>query len=406
MALFRFLLPVVLLLANVAPAAAALEPVGSYNPGTEGLNAGATGLEGFAYLGSWGSAGNCPGLGVRVVDIQDPSSPRGIGTIAAYPRTTAEHVIAQRIATPAFSGNLLLTGIQQCNAGPAEGALAIWDVSNPYEPREVGYLGMGRGSRGVHEFNIKQIGGRWYAFLAVSNSETLSGKGDLRIVDFTDPANPMEIADWNGPRDGGLRVGSGGQCAPACRGVFSQAFLHSVNVSPDGTRAYLSYWDQGVVILDIRDLSSLKWLGQFMAPLTAEGNTHSVSLTPDNRVALVADENFAPPWTRLRVLDVSDPSNPWQVGAYETPNNAAEHTGPGETWYSIHNPLVDDRNPNQAYLAWYADGVRLVDISNPAAVTELASWVPARAPQVWSVSFMDDYVVVGDVNTGLHILRR
>ncbi len=67
---------------------------------------------------------------------------------------------------------------------------------------------------------------------------------------------------------------------------------------------------------------------------------------------------------------------------------------------------VDDRDPERAYLAWYADGVRLVDTRDPAGIFELALWVPPTDPQVWSVALMDDLVVVGDVNGGLYLLRR
>jgi len=400
------LLAALLAVAFVLPASAALEPVGSYDPGTPGMNASATGLDGFLYLGSWGSSAYCPGLGVRVVDANVPWALTGAGTIADYPRTTAEHVIAQHLDTPAYSGNVLFAGIQQCILGTAEGgALAAWDVSDPYNPRELSYLPVGRGSRGVHEFTVRQIGDRWYAFLAVPNSESFTSVGDFRVVDVTDPRNPVEVATWGAPSVG-LRVGSGSQCTPDCRGTYAQAFLHSVTISPDATRAYLSYWDLGVLILDISNPAAPTYLGRFVEPQVAEGNAHSVSLTPDGRTMLVGDEVFAPPWSYMRVVDVSDPANPVQIGGYATPNSTAETPGGAELWYSIHNPLVDDRDPTRAYVAWYGDGVRLVDISNPMAPWEIGSWVPSPDPQVWSVSFMDDYLVVGDVNTGVYLLRR
>ena len=94
-----------------------------------------------------------------------------------------------------------------------------------------------------------------------------------------------------------------------------------------------------------------------------------------------------------------------QVGSFETANSAAGT--PGEQYaYTIHNPLADDRDPNRAYLAWYADGVRLIDVSDASSPVELASWVPPRDPFVWSVSFMNDLLLVGDVNNGVYVLRR
>jgi hypothetical protein len=398
-------------LLGVPPAApahsAALDFVGAYDPGTPGLNASVVGLDGVAYVGSWGSSRNCPGLGVRVVDVHDPAVPTPLGVVAAYPRTTAEHLAALRVDSPTFAGNLLLVGIQRCAvSGGEEGGLAAWDVTDPANPRELSYFPVGQGPRGVHEFTAREYGGRWYAYLAVPNSELFDGRGDLRIVDVTDAANPVEVANWGAQRDAGLLVGFGGQCAPHCRGRIPQAFLHSVAVSPDGRTAYLSYWDLGVVLLDVSDPASPRFLGHFAEPMAAEGNTHSVSIAQGGGLALVADETFAPPWGRLRLVDVRDPANPVQVGTFDTPNGAAGTVGGPDVWFGIHNPLVDDRDPNRAYLAWYADGVRLVDVADPSAPVEVASWVPPQSPMVWSVACMDELLLVGDVNGGLYILQR
>lgn len=385
-------------------AAAPLELVGAYDPGTAGFNAMAVGLDGVAYLGSWGSSSQCLGLGVRMLDASDPTEPIPIGTIADYPGTTAEHLAAVHFSSSAFTGNVLFVGIQRCVAASgADSGLAVWDVTDPTNPTELAFLSTGRGARGVHEFTVGQRDGRWYAYLAVPNSEISDGRGDLRIVDVTDPRQPAEIANWGARRDAGLPVGAGSQCAPECRGGVPQAFLHSVALSADGRTAYLSYWDLGVIILDVTDPTTARWLGRFVEPARAEGNTHSVSIA--GKLALVADETFGPPWGHLRLVDVQDPSSPVQVGAFETPDSAAGTSGE-QFAYTIHNPLADDRDPNRAYLAWYADGVRLVDISDASQPVELASWVPPQAPMVWNVAFMGDLLLVGDINNGLVILRR
>jgi hypothetical protein len=226
------------------------------------------------------------------------------------------------------------------------------------------------------------------------------------VVDITDPTRPVEVAQWGARRDAGLHVGTGRDCAPDCRGSIPQAFLHSVALSPDGRTAYLSYWDLGVIILDVSDPTTPRYLGRFAEPPDAEGNTHSVSLTPDGALMLVGDETFAPPWGRLRLVDVRDPANPVQIGTFDTQHSAAGTLGNDETWYSIHNPLVDDRDPRHAYVAWYSDGVRLLDITDPTAPVELASWVPPRDALVWNVAPLDTLLLVADVHSGLHILQR
>ena len=392
--------------APVVALADPLDVLGAYDPGTAGLNASAVGLDGIAYLGSWGSAAECPGLGVRVVDVHDPTAPNPIGTAADYAGTTAEHLAAVHYATAAFTGNVLFAGIQRCTAGAGPPAgLAIWDVTDPSNPSELGFLPTGRISRGVHEFTVGQRGDRWYAYLAVWNSEITDGPGDLRIVDVTDPRQPFDVADWGARRDAGLPVGAGAQCAPVCRGASPQAALHSVALSPDGRTAYLSYWDLGVIVLDVSEPDTPRWLGRFAEPQVAEGNTHSISIAHDGKLALVADETFGPPWGRLRLVDVQDPANPVQVGSFDTPESAAGT--PGEQYaHTLHNPLVDDRDPNRAYLAWYADGIRLLDISDASRPVEITSWVPPRGGMIWNVAFMGDLLLAGDINHGLFVLRR
>jgi hypothetical protein len=386
--------------------AQSLQPVGAYDPGSPELNASVAGLDGVAYLGSWGGPAACPASGVRIIDVHDPTRPTPLGQAAAYAGTTAEHLAAVHYATPAFTGGVLFAGIQRCDAsGAAVSGLAIWDVSNPSTPAELGFLPTGRGPRGVHEFTVSQRGDRWFAYLAVPNSEPTDGRGDLRIVDVTDPRQPLEIVDWGARRDAGLPVGVGDACAPACRGAVPQVFLHSVALSSDARTAYLSYWDLGVIELDVSEPATPRWFGRYSEPSAAEGNTHSVSLAHDGRLMLVADETYRPPWGFLRLVDIQDPANPIQVGMFETPDSTAGT--PGESYaYTVHNPLTDDRDQNRAYLAWYADGVRLVDVSDASHPLELASWVPPHAPMVWNVAFLGDLLLVGDVNNGLYILRR
>jgi len=308
--------------------------------------------------------------------------------------------------TASFTGSVLLAGIQRCVAGGAgQSGLTLWDVTDPSNPSELGFLPTSRGSRGVHEFTVRQRGDRWYAYLAVPNSEATGGPGDLQIVDVTDPRQPVEVANWGARHDAGLAIGVGSQCGPACRGQASQVFLHSVALSPDGRTAYLSYWDQGVILLDVSEPTTPVWLGQFSEPIAAEGNTHSVALVHGGTLALVADETGAPPWGRLRLVDVQDPTRPVQVGTFETANSLAET--PGEQYaYSIHNPLADDRDPNRAFLAWYADGIRVLDVSDASRPIEIDSWLPPTAPFVWNVALMGDLILAGDVNNGLFILRR
>jgi hypothetical protein len=127
---------------------------------------------------------------------------------------------------------------------------------------------------------------------------------------------------------------------------------------------------------------------------------------------IVGDEDATEePWGFMRVFDTTDVTNPVEVGQFHT-----EHTfgdPPDAGWYMIHNPFVRGAT---VYNAWYSDGVRLVDISAPAAPREIASFVPPDVadPQgifpakalVWGIYVHGDLILASDINAGLYILKR
>src|SRR6266511_4628879 len=66
----------------------------------------------FAYVGTWSLP--CSGIGVKIVDVSDPTQPALVATAAAYPGTSAEDMEVLSVDTPAVTGDLLAVGIQQC----------------------------------------------------------------------------------------------------------------------------------------------------------------------------------------------------------------------------------------------------------------------------------------------------
>ena len=102
-------------LAPTSALAAPLDVLGSADPGTPDLNAMAVGLDGFAYLGSWGSTAQCPAWArASSTSAIQPRQSSSSTPAAAYPGTTAEHLAVVHYATSAFTGNVLFAGIQRC----------------------------------------------------------------------------------------------------------------------------------------------------------------------------------------------------------------------------------------------------------------------------------------------------
>ncbi|HEX9813779.1 MAG TPA: hypothetical protein VGB31_02395, partial [Myxococcota bacterium] len=74
-----------------------------------------------------------------------------------------------------------------------------------------------------------------------------------------------------------------------CRGEEGAwIYLHDVWANRDGTVAYLSYWDAGLILLDISDPSQPRLLGRGNY-LNEEGNTHSAVPAQGGNLVIVGD---------------------------------------------------------------------------------------------------------------------
>lgn len=264
-----------------------LELLGYSDLDGEGLNADVALHRGYAYVGSWAAGSErgrgCPGRGVTVVDLTDPSQPKPVAHLAEHPGTTAEVMRVRAVDTPFFKGDLLAVGLQACGGEAPRGA-DLWDVTDPRNPRPLAFFATGVG--GVHELDlIQRVDGRVLALLTVPFSEGSHPEhlGDLRIVDVTNPREPRALADW------GVRAGMELGDAPGL-GSDAQLYAHGVRASDDGLRAYVSYWDAGVVILDLADPAAPRAVGRTRFPPGVEGNAHSVDLARGEQILIEADE--------------------------------------------------------------------------------------------------------------------
>jgi hypothetical protein len=427
----------------------------------------------------------------------------------------------------------------------------LWDLTDPANPVELAFFETGKRAS-VHELSARQVGERVFLYLATPYSELYNEGGDFRILDATDPRQPVQVSDWGvysrlNLNDRDLRVLS-----------RSVVYCHSVSASDDGRYAFLSYWDAGYITLDIADPANPVFLSRTEYQADDEGNAHSVFPVMNRSLLLAADEDyiiggarveiltpersllnnaelpFAKPacsmqqseaelvfagqgcsrgalpalagniavfeaggctyyekalnaqqagaiaffaartagaradsgneaitilgvtispedfnflkasrqivraqigpsrdttWGYLRIFDIADLAEPRQIGAFATENTRrcpVKDAG----WYSVHNPVVSG---DIAYLSWYSDGVRAIDISDATNPVEIGSFViggespssagPARVRKsngrrehvedgegepesfVWGVVVHDGLIYLTDEATGLWIVR-
>jgi hypothetical protein len=326
------------------------------NPANRSAHADVAGYKNLAFVGKW--QGVCPATGVDIIDISDPSAPVRLASTPTRSGIAMEDMQAIEIA----GRDVLAIGLQSCRGGQA--GLDLVDISDPRNP---GSLGLFTTEAGVHEFGLTQTpGGQTLALLAVPGLEDRTmgsaasgGDGDLLIVDLSDPTRPTLLAEW-GVRD---EPALGSEFALlAQQGSYPGVLLHSVRANASGTRAYLSYWDAGVIILDISDPAQPRYLGRTTYGLEEEGNAHSIAVTPDDTLLVEADEDFSPEDNALL-------SSAWSGGrsVYALPFLRAATPLQGEVAYVGRGCPAQSRDDNpdaDAYLADPRDKIALIEVGD------------------------------------------
>lgn len=256
----------------------------------------------YAYLNAWGGAGNCGRNGTHVVDISDLANPVEVAFINAkqgsYPGEGAQVL---SIDTPSFTGDVLLTNNEMCNAGTGFGGINLHDVTVPADPAPL-FIGFGdhddgrnrkRSANQVHSVFGWQDGDKAYAVM-VDNEELT----DVDIVDITDPRRPVLIAEHDLAAMFPIVEDDPG---------LTEVFLHDMVVEEiDGQQVMLlSYWDGGYVLLGVEDPANPVYLGDSDfgpvdtlpadgVPVPPEGNAHQAEFTLDDGLVIAADEDFSP----------------------------------------------------------------------------------------------------------------
>jgi hypothetical protein len=250
----------------------------------------------YAYVGTWSSP--CSGHGIKIVDVNDPTRPKLVALAGGRTGISNEDVVVREIGDM----DVLGIGVQVCKPQGGSGGLQLFDVTDPTDPQALNFFPVPAG--GVHELDmVTRADGTTLALLAVPFTEfdnTYFGAdsgGEFRIVDITDPTDPVELAEWGVIADSALRNFGGGQEVTSSfqgLGYFAAHYAHSVRAADGGMTAYVSFWDSGVLKFDISDPSNPVVLARTQYGVRDDGDGHS--MTPydvgGTRYILQNDEDF------------------------------------------------------------------------------------------------------------------
>jgi hypothetical protein len=371
----------------------------------------------YAYVADAGDAA----AGLRVVDVSTPSAPVEVGALTGWGSAYAVGIAGEYAFVAVWFG------------------LLIVDVSTPSTPTLAGFC------------DYDTLGGTYDVAVAGAYAYAVAGYAGLRVVDVSNPSAPVEVGVYDLADDAsclavagayayvaddyaGLRVVDvSAPSVPAEMGLCDTPwFVASVAVDPAALRedaaggyAYVADAYAGLRVVDVSVPSVPIEVGAY----DTGAQTWAVAIA--GNYAFVADENG------LRVVNVSTPSAPAEVGSYDMPREArgvAVAIAPlgdgrvGEVAFVVDDTglwVVDVSTPSApaalgycpltgtatgvavrfatlrdgtaggyAYVAAGDAGLRVVDVSTPAAPVEVSS--SATPGKALAVAIAGEYAYVAD----------
>lgn len=331
-----------------------------------------------------------------VYDISDPAKPKLTDTVKVDAR------LVNDISTTA-DGKILV--ISREGASTRKNGISFYDTSDPAHPKH------------ISDFTATVTGGVHSAFVDGHYVYlTDDATGSMRVIDFRDVKSPKEVARWQTEPQHATLIRTKEGDTTAGR------YLHDLQVK-DGL-AYLAYWHDGLVILDVgagikggspenpKLVSQLRFNHYELYGDGWLAGTHSVYRYKN--YVFVGDEVFPsifdlssrnriPTRGTTHIIDVSDINNPRKVAEYEVPEGGA------------HNMWVEN---DIMYMGYYNGGARVLDVSGELRgdlyrqgreIGRLFTADPQgfrpNLPLAWGAQPHKGLVYFNDINSGLWVVK-
>lgn len=271
--------------------------------------------------------------GLAIIDVSNPAAPVLRNTILPFAHAHITDV--QVINGIAYMAN----GVPNGSPTPWVG-LFIYDVRNPLAPVELGRLEWGAGGgyhlgSDAHSVTIEVTPTATNAYLSSGIT------GDLAIFDVSNPAVPVYLSEILSP-------------------VFSYNSQAHDAVVRNG-RCYTSWLGGGFTVHDVSNPAAPVLLAH--QPTTGVNSEYfyHLALSTDGLSLLTTGEN-ASGTDALKVWNISNLGAISLAGSFASPGGAVPHQVSVVGKY--------------AYVAWLTDGLRVLDLSNPAAPLSVGWYDP------------------------------
>jgi len=351
--------------------------------------------------------------GWSILDVTDPSAPEYTRFIPGPENSwTIQIQVAEGTMVTALER--IAPGWGGVDGKPFSEGLLIWDLSDPFRPRQLGHYRTE--STGTHR-NFYDGGSLVHV---AGGAPGFDGK-IYQIVDISDPGKPREVSRFWLPEQEERAAKSGARLS-----------LHGP-AHVEGKRAYLPYGDGGGIILDIADISRPKMVSRLLFHgLCSRQGIHTYLPLPRRRLALINDEAIAENGDEnlnlAGIVDIKDEKEPRLISLFPQPVPPPEsglknffakggRFGPHNQHHPNHQACLEDRD-DIAYLTYFNAGLRIYDIRDPRTPKEIAYFIPPDPKERIGtkpsrlVAQVEDVladrrgcIYISEKNQGIYILR-
>ena len=221
------------------------------------------------------------------------------------------------------------------------GGLVIINVSDPHHP---------------YEMSSFYDGGILMAVDVVDSISFLANQvNGLEVIDVSNPSYPVKLNSYPGS-------------------VF--------DVQVEGELAYLADWNNGLIILNVSNPSAITFISQF--PISGA----CLQVDVNAGVAYLIDHYSD--YSGLRLIDISDPFNPFQIGSY-SPSGI-------DFW----NPIIEG---DYAYIGNHAingGGLHILDVSNPSNIHQVGLYYGGGS--IFAAYIYNTKIFCANYEMGLEVL--